>query len=682
MKDGIIKTCCGLCHAGCGMLVTIKDGRIAGIEADRDHPLSKGYLCKKALAVPELLSSPQRLVKPLKKVGDRQVEIGWDEAYDLAADNIRAVSEKYGPQAVLRCSGAPVNYDARDGLNGLMSVIGSASATGSASQCSVPRSVGRSAVVGSKGEPDFDRAELIVLWGANPQASNRLGGFCGYERIHELVHAAVARGCHVVCIDPVKSETAALCSEWVQIKCGSDAALGLAMISHIIRNGLYDSEFVEKYTLGFDSLAEHVRDKTPEWAAPLTGLSAGDIRRLAELVASVHPAAICDGNGLDQYCNVVDTSRIVASIIALTGNLEVPGGTVTLPFIPQSRINSSRARCLPKEFPLFAEIPFIGVKNALLRGDADAPRAMLVHHANPMLIHANPERTRQALEKLDFLMAVDIFPTATTAIADLVLPAASYFEHYAYRAVSGFEAKSAFFARPIADAPGGVKSVFETEYEIARRLGKEALMPYRDDRSWIDFMLAPASISFDELNARQYISIPQKPEYRAYERSGFATASGKVEFRSERFGAAGLEPLPVYRESAGAPIEKSAEYPMTATSRRPGDFVHTKLHNLSYLTLGRTAAEMWISPADAKRCGLEDGALASVSTPLGSRTFAACVKPEQQEGLVALEFGWGNPTDPGADMNALISDSLFDPAAGTTPNRLFACRVQRVADQP
>lgn len=179
MKDGTIRTTCGLCHMSCGMAVSIRNGKIAEITGDAEHPASRGYLCPKAFAVPEMLSSPDRLTKPLKKTSTgAQIEISWDEAFDFAAERILEIREKYGAKSILRCGGAPVNYGARDGLNALMNVIGSASSTGAASQCSVPRLTGYVDVIGERGEPDFERAKLIVLLGTNPLNSNRLGGYC------------------------------------------------------------------------------------------------------------------------------------------------------------------------------------------------------------------------------------------------------------------------------------------------------------------------------------------------------------------------------------------------------------------------------------------------------------------------------------------------------------------------
>lgn len=676
MKDGTIKTTCGLCHMGCGMTVTTRDGKIAEITGDATHPASRGYLCPKAFAIPEMLYSTDRLTKPLKKAASgKQVEISWDEAFDYAAKKILEIREKYGAKSILRCSGAPVNYSARDGLNALMNVIGSASSTGAASQCSVPRLTGCLDVIGERGEPDFEHANLIVLMGANPVNSNRLGGYCSYGPVRNLIQKARDRGCSVICVDPIFSETARICSEWVPIRCGTDAALCLAMISHIIKKKLYDQAFVDQYTIGFSELSEHVCEMTPEWAEKITNIPAETISRIAEQIANTKNTVICDGNGLDQYCNVVDSARAVAILSGITGNIDVPGGIVTLPFIPQARLNMNSDHCLEHEFPLFKELPFLAVKNAILRRDPEAPRALLVHHANPALIHANTRRTREALSKLDFLMIDDIFPTATTQLADLVLPAVSYFEHYAYRVATSFSCSFVSLARPIAEPPGEAKTIFEIEYEIARRMGEGENFPFHDDVSWIDYMLAPAGITFQQLDEKQVVYYEKPIVYRKYEKNGFATPSKKLTLYSQTFENKGHNPMPVYREPAGRVLENSEEFPLQGTSRRPRSFVHTKLHNINFLTEKHVRPGIWISPQDAVERNLTDGDIAILSTPEGQGEFSVTIEASQPIGLVAVEFGWGNPTDNGTDMNGLISDTYYDLVSGTTPNRLFSCQV-------
>lgn len=214
----------------CGMVVTKTDGVITEICADPDYPTSHGYLCPKAFSIPELVSSPQRLTMPLKKLPDgSQVEISWDEALDLAAEKLLEIRDKYGPNAIIRCSGSPVNYDARDGFNALFNAMGSGSATGAASQCHVPRNLGHLDVLGERGEPDFEHTDLIVMIGANLMASNRLGGYCAYPHTSALIKNAQKRGCPVIVIDPIHSETAKLADRWIPLRCGTDAALLLAL---------------------------------------------------------------------------------------------------------------------------------------------------------------------------------------------------------------------------------------------------------------------------------------------------------------------------------------------------------------------------------------------------------------------------------------------------------------------
>lgn len=672
-----IKTCCGLCHMACGMIVTKTDGVITDISADPDYPTSHGYLCPKAFSIPELVSSPQRLTKPLKKLPDgRQVEISWDEALDLAAEKLLAVKEKYGPNAVMRCSGSPVNYDARDGFNALFQAMGSGSATGAASQCHVPRNLGHLDVLGERGEPDFEHTDLIVIIGANPVASNRLGGYCAYPHASALIKAAQNRGCPVIVVDPIYSETAKLADRWIPLRCGTDAALLLAMINHIIENKLYDQVFVENYTTGFDQLSLHVKDMTPDWAAQITGIPADQIRELAETIARSPSATVYDGNGLDQYCNVVDSARSVAILSAITGNMDIPGGIVTLPFIPQARLNTQKTRCLSDEFPLMFELPFIAVKNALLRGDPDAPKAMVVHHANPVVTHADSGRTCEALSKLEYLIVDDIFPTETTKLADLVLPAACYFEHYCYRAASNFDYAFACISRPLATPPGEAKTVFEMEYALAQRMGLAENFPYQDDKTWIQHMLTPSGITFEQLEQDGVIHDSRPVEYRKYEKRGFFTPEKKVRLYSEVFEKHGYNPMPVYRAEEREEWQDLEQFPLRLTSRRPLQFVHSKLHNMQCLTRKHPMPAAVISKGDATARNISDGDVVVVTTPVGSGDFLAVIG-DQEDGLLAIDFGWGNPTDSGTNMNALLPDDKFGAITGTTPNRYYVCQLHK-----
>ena len=270
-SDGTYRTICTLCHSGCGIIVEVKNGRMVSLKPDEQHPSNRRYLCRKSAAIEELSTSPDRLRQPLKRHGDSFVPISWDEAYAFAAENLSRILDKYGPDGVMRCSGAPVSYDARDGFNYLMRVMGSANATGSSTYCMVPRVTAFVNAIGGKPEPDFDNADYIILWGSNPKATNRLGGYCAFDGIQMVLDRARKRGVRIVFIDPVKCESIKDGDIWVKVKPGTDVVLTMGMLRHIINKGLYDHDFVENYTIGFDELKAGVQKFTPEYTETVTG---------------------------------------------------------------------------------------------------------------------------------------------------------------------------------------------------------------------------------------------------------------------------------------------------------------------------------------------------------------------------------------------------------------------------
>jgi anaerobic selenocysteine-containing dehydrogenase len=440
----------------------------------------------------------------------------------------------------------------------------------------------------------------------------------------------------------------------VQINPGSDVALGLAMINVIINEALYDKAFVEEFTSGFEALAEHVKACSPLWAEPITGLPEKTIRDLARTYATTRPAAIYEGNGMDMYTNGVDTARTVAILISLTGNLDAPGGNVFMPLPRQSVIPTKpipiEKRVWYDKFPVFGEVPFTAVKEALLRDEDNRPRAMIVHHSNPVLIQANEKRTRQALEKLDFIVVNEIFPTATSEMADLILPITSDFESYGYRAYSSVEGGFMALARPIVEPLGSARPVFEVEYELAERMGLQQDYPFHDTVSWIEFMIKPSGVTFEHLDMEQIVYATPPIEYRKYVGKGFNTPSGKVDLYSKSFKAHGYSPIPSYTDPAGEPLSakdiSEKGFSLLGTSRRPAQFVHTKLKNLKALARAYPEPFVWIHPEDAS-------------------------------GRDIREVGWGNPSDGKANINTLTNDAYFDPVSGGTPNRMFPCEVKK-----
>lgn len=677
------RTICQQCHTNCGLIVRNANGKIS-IKGDPGHPMNRGSCCPKAVANADIVRAKDRLHYPLLKTPTGFKRISWDEALSIAAERLNGIRSAYGPLSLARYAGAPVSYQCRDGFLQFMGEFGSPNLTGIGNLCMAPRMTAFKTVTGRiRAEPDYDNARLVLFWGSNPLAVGRFSSYAAYNGLKQIIPGLKQRGARIICIDPFETATAKRADEWVRIKPGTDTALGLAIIHVIIKEDLYDREFVARYTLGFTELAEHVRACDPHWAEGLTEIPAGKIEELARTYALTRPAAVYEGNGLDMYTNGVDAVRTIATLVCITGNLDVRGGNVFMPFphppvLPTNPLPIEK-RVWYETFPLSPQTPFPGIKEALIRGEDNRPRAMIVHHANPVLTQANEKRTREALEKLDFLIACDIFPTATTQIAHLVLPMASDFESYGSRGYSSIDGGFLALGRPIAEPAGEARSVFEVEYELAKRMSFHRDYPFQDDQTWIDFMVKPSGVTFDRLHAEQIVYMTPKVQYQKYLNSGFDTPSGKVEFYSRRFGKMGAGLLPAYADPAGEPLPSEVlaakGFSLLGTSHRPTQFVHTKFRNLAKIARSYPEPLIHIHPEDASARGINAGDEVDVTSPQGRITLRATVTDGTRPGLVWIDFGWGNPTDGMANINLLVNDQYFDPVSGGTPNRLFPCEV-------
>jgi anaerobic selenocysteine-containing dehydrogenase len=682
MSKKVVRSLCGLCHTNCGILVHLEDGKVTRVEGDPDHPANRGALCPKAMTLKPTLESEQRLTYPRMKTKKGLARVSWDEALSFAAEKLTKIRQDQGPGSLIRCSGAPVTYAARDGFQQLLGLYGSPNRTGSGNLCHVPRAVAYNDAFGVRPEPDFEKSNLVIFWASNPMNSTRFTGYTTCNGFHQVIPRLKARGAKIVAIDTVRAEIVNQADDWVRPHVGTDTALGLAMAHTIVAEGIYDRPFVDQWLPHFDEIKSQLAAFTPAWAEKITGVAAGKIQELARLYATTDGAVLLDGNGFDMHANGVDMARTACLLIALTGNIDKPGGNVFMPFVRQAilpTVKTQLERFSKEQFPLFPEVPFPAFKEAILGGKPDCPRAMIVLHANPVLIQANQERTKQALQKLDFLMVVDIFPTATTEIADLVLPAAADLEALDYRAYSSTGGGVLALREKVAEPRGESRDVFEMEYALAEKMGFAQDYPFRNAEEWIDYCLKPAQLTLGDLRREGIIFATPPVTYRKHEQNGFGTPSGKIECFSERFEKAGRGALagfvPPDDDALGGTGEK--RFGLVATSRRPAELVHTKLANLP--TPGRANLEpcLRINSRDARARGIGTGERVEVESVNGKILLKALVTDDVVPGLVAIDFGWGNPTDQKASMNMLTRDDVWDPVSGGYPNRYTPCEVRK-----
>lgn len=686
-REESIRTICGFCHTNCGLIVSVRDGIITAIKADPEHPVNRGDACPKGMAGKQVVYSPERLKYPMRRTKSGFERISWDTALDFIAERLLEIKDKYGGQAIFRGGGAPVTDENRDGFAQLIQSLGSINYTGAGHICHMPREIGFQSVFGHMSQPDYVKTRCIVIWGANPPVSRRYSeagaGFsCAYGGFNRLISSAKKRGVKLIVIDPCQNSLTGIADKWLRIEPARDDALALAMLNVIILEKLYDADFVSNWTVGFDRLASHVEKYTPEWAEKITGLSAGDIREVARIYATGGPAIIKEGNALDQSSNAVQTVRAVAMLIAITGNLDREGGNVFFPFPRLSPLTakSDLKRLSADSYPLFPNVPFPFFVDAIFSGKPYPPRALIINHANPMLVDANSTRTREALEKLDLLVVCDIFKTATTELAHIILPAASIFECYGSRGYVSAEGGFLALRRKAVEPVGESLPVFEIEYRLAEKMELQNDYTWKNNEEWITHRLKASQVTLQDLLDKQIIYTTPPLEYSKYQHEGFNTPSGKVELYSQKFQDLGYSPLPDFIEKDGS-IKESPEllnkFPLIGTSRRPSSFTHSQFRNIPELRKLDPENLLRINPKDATARSITDGCLTTIESAQGKIQTKARITEEIAPGVVLIDFGWGNPGDGGANVNILTGDTERDPISCSTPNQRFRCQATK-----
>lgn len=332
MSTQVIRSACRVCHAACGVLVHVEEGRVVKVTGDPQSPVSRGYTCPKGRSSPELLYHPDRVVRPLRRVGEpgegRWEAISWDEAVSEMAERLEEIRSVHGPELFALAHGTGRAY--LDLAARFANAFGTPNYVVPGHICVVPRSMASVFTTGTvmPPGPDYQAAggvlpRCLVLWGTNLPDIGGAHGVCGEDVTRALREAELR-----IVIDPRRTPNALRATHWLQLRPGTDGALALAWINVILDESLWDESFVAEYTVGFARLREHVIGFTPEWAAEITGLPADVIRQAARAYATTRPAAIQWGNAVDMGRSSFQTARAIMILRAITGNLDRPGGDV------------------------------------------------------------------------------------------------------------------------------------------------------------------------------------------------------------------------------------------------------------------------------------------------------------------------------------------------------------------
>lgn len=701
---------CGICPSGCAVRITLDGDRISRVTPDRSRP--NGTCCRRAGRAPQILYSPDRLLHPLARDGERGQNkfrrIGWDEALDTIANRLKETASRFGPESACLYTGrgtferslwemlAPAGVRETCAWS-LLFPFGSPNTTGAGSNCYVSHAVLAPATTfgiwWADTFPDIEHADLVVIWGTNPANASPP------ERMESLLRAR-KRGARVIVIDHRRTETALKTgAQWIPIRPGTDGALALSMIDVLLEEGLHDARFAGEWTVGLDELRAYAGGFTPERTETVTGVPAAVIRTAARDIARARGASLLSYTGLEYSNSGVQTIRAVMILWALSGNLDVPGGNLIAMPGAEFAVSSSRRLEPPagpppvgaRDYPVYhhfrREAQAMELPRAILESDPYPLRALLVFGASIITAYPNPRLWRRAFSALDFLLVVDRFPTADSRYADIILPAASSFEYDSYL----IHGTQVMLRRKAIEPVGESRSDWDIVAGIAGRLGYGHLFP-RSTKEMLEWALERTGVDPEALeHSPDGVRFPApQQEYRKWEtgrlrpdgKPGFPTPSGKCEISSSLLGRFGYDPLPVFKpplEGPQASPDVASRFPLVFNSgARNKVFFCSQHHNIAALARERPHPLVWINPADAAARGISSGDAVDVVSPRGRVRYEAFVTLDIMAGAVEADAHGGSPGAPEAwrmNANELTDSENRDPISGFPVYKALLCDV-------
>jgi anaerobic selenocysteine-containing dehydrogenase len=659
-----IRTMCPMnCNpTQCGMIVEIEDNRVSAIKGDVENPDSRGFLCMRGQATREIPDNPRRLLTPLRRIGargeDRWEAISWDDAYAMIVERIERTSRDrvgfwMGHGALTTSSIRPLIM--RFGYLGGFQIWNPAVICWALGAYGLALT----GVLEANTKEDMAaHARTIIFWGATLSSQPTTAP--------HLI-AARKRGAHVIAIDCRRSEVARHADEMLLIKPGSDTALALAMAHVIVTEGLTDNNFIREHTLGFEELAEHLKQFSPEWAEPITGISAERIHTLARFYATHTPAMIVlGGSSLFKHSSGWEVSRAISCLPALTGQLGIASGGLGprhRAFVHadgQADLQALERRppgeYIPNSMPVITQ--------ALQDGRLDV---FFVLGSNILSSFADTSAIEQGLQHVGLVVAYDIFMSETIRrCADLVLPGTIWLEELGVKDT----ATHIYLMERALPTAGETRPLLRILRDLAEQLKIPDYFPWHDQEAYLNALLAPqktndgCSLTLAELRRQGGIWQKSNLSHIAYPDHRFHTPSGKVEFWSERAHSVGLSALPTYTP---LPQESASLYPLQLRQGRTLTAFHAFYDEgraLPTLAKANQEPELWIHPLDAQQRAVSAGNRVLIYNQRGHFSATARITEDVPPGVVWIRDGWVglNRVTNGAPALPVASLPIVDPA--------------------
>lgn len=691
MEGQWLKThCARFDHGGCGLKVLVDEGKAIRVLPDETNKRSKGYACAKGMASLERIYHPERLLYPLKRNGERGEgrweRISWDQALEYAVGQLNRIKEEFGAQEVAFGQGAPKGLEYLM-LMRLANFFGTPNLVTTGHVCHWPREFMGRMTCGFLPVPDYKNpTQCVMLWGSNPFHTNE-EGILGVHLRGSLMQSRPK----LIVIDPYRTEIAKEADLWLQIRPGTDDLLTLGFLHIIINEQLYDEDFVNEWTTGFELLKEHIQAYTPQMVSQGTWIPQEKIFQAARLYAEARPAIIHWGNAVENNgINISQACRSLVILMAVTGNLDVPGGNIDAAIPPVMSLRKfigidhspeKMKGTLRRHYGVSPRLPFVPSSlliKTILEERPYPVKALFIQGSNPLITYAGSHMVLEAIRKLDFFMISEIFMTPTAAMADLVFPAATNME---YNDIGHYGLAHGYvLARPKILAPQGeCRSDMEIINELAKRLGLGQYF-WDDIQQCLEEIVAPSGLDYEQF--RQQGILEGEKSYYKYREEGFRTPSGRVVIYSSILKKGGYNPLP----TANSPEKTDEAYPLIMINSKPKNFFHSGYRHIKSLRKKQGEPRIRIHPQTALKYEIATGDKVAVISPYGRIHLKAELSESLHTNVVKVDYGWWFPEKgenelfawKESNINILTSGNPpYDPVLGTTPLRSIPCRIER-----
>ncbi|MGI9648363.1 MAG: molybdopterin-dependent oxidoreductase [Acidimicrobiia bacterium] len=711
-RTGAIETTfnnCDMCPWRCGVVVHTVDGVVRKIEGNPADPKSRGMLCARGQGGVSFVYDPDRLQAPLIRTGARGEgtfrEASWEEALDYTAEKLIAIRDTYGPESLAIFGHTSGDFWFTDYFAQAFGTPNAAKP--SSALCLSPREEAAKLTyglpVGGHEPVDWEQLRCLTLIGSHIGEDAR-------NTVMQDFSDAWSGGASVIVVDPRFSSVAAKADHWLPIKPGTDTALLLAWANVLISEDRYDAAYVADWVEGFDQFADHVAGLTPEWASAITDLPAADIRTTARVMADNLPqSVIMPGRHVTWYGNDTQRMRAVYIINALLGAYGRPGGlyfnkSAYLEAYPHPpfAVAGSSGGCSAEPGEENAELPLgpsgkaraDGARDSFLRGatamqeligpmisgDPYPVKGLIGYGVNLFNSIPNVPRTMEALQALDFFLAVDVLPMEHVAWADVVFPEASFVERYDELWAVAHKTPFISMREPAIDPLYDTKPGWWMARELGMRVGLESYFKWETAEEYLDKRLRSVGSSLEKMREENGVIVQNgKPYLSDFSSSPFPTASGKIELYSHDLEVAGLDPMPTYE-----PTEEPPDgYYRLLYGRHP---VHTfaKTQNTPLLSDLYPENELWLNVRRAEQEGVSDGDRVWLENQDGARSGPIRVKATERirQDAVFMVHGFGQQSagltranGRGASDTRLQTRYRLDPVSGGAGMRVNFVRL-------